>query len=176
MNGVELTRLFDTFERSAFRLEQLQQYLVPQEAEQFEAFKAGRPLPLAEPETKPWFAKLAADTAAGRRWYRVRIVEHPLSDYTRYELRAYQENAAAGEAVNVVDRDAHADLDTLREDFWILDDRLVLRMCYDDEGRFLGAERAEEGILVDYQRQRDTALAHAVPLDAYQAVDQRRRA
>lgn len=168
MNVDELTRLFDTFEHSAFRLEQLQTYLVPQEADEFEAFKAGKPLPLATPATSPWLAKIASDTAAGKRWYRVRIVDHPLTDYTRHELRAYQSNAGAGEQINIVDRDTRPDLDRLREDFWLLDDRLVIRMRYDDEGHFLGADKADPSTLDLYRRNRDLVLDVAVPLHEYQ--------
>lgn len=169
MTEEELTRLFDTFERSVFRLEQLQRYLVPQEAEQLEAFKASRGVTLATAETDPWLARVAADVAAGKTWTRVRIVEHPLTDYTLYELQVYQETAVLGEWIGVADRAAGPALEQLREDFLIFDDRLIVRMRYDQEGRFLGADLAEDHALDTYRRRRDLALTHAVPLADYSA-------
>jgi hypothetical protein len=168
----ELTRLFDTFQRSAFRLEQLPQYLVPQEDELLADWRAGRSI-RRTPETSDWLRLIADHTAAGRRVYRVHVVDWPLSEYTRFEIDCYPDNIAAGEDVYVADRTASADLKyVLREDFWLLDDRLVLLMRYDDEGHYLGADLADDE-LESFRRQRDIALAHAVPLDEWRAAHRR---
>jgi hypothetical protein len=168
----ELTRLFDTFQRSAFRLEQLPQYLVPQEDELLADWRAGRSIQRT-PETSDWLRLIADHTAAGRRLYRVHVVDWPLSEYTRFEIECYPDNIAAGEDVYVADRDAHPDLAELAEDFWLLDDRIVLRMHYDDEGHYVGADLAADVALDGYRRQRDLALAHARPLDEWRAAHRR---
>lgn len=116
------------------------------------------------PETSSWWAR---GSARGYRWYRVHILDQPLSDYTRYELWGYQANQAAGEEIYLADRDAHADLQRLREDFWLIDDTIAVRMIYDDEGHFLRPERAAEPD--GYREMRETALRHAVSLDTYLA-------
>lgn len=66
-----------------------------------------------------------------------------------------------------LDRTAHADLEALREDFWLFDERDLILMRYDPDGRYLGAERATDPDLGEYLRRRDLALAHAVPLRDY---------
>jgi hypothetical protein len=73
-------------------------------------------------------------------------VSQPFTDYTRYEFAAYSDNIAAGEKVRVVPRAALAadDQRWASEDFWIFDDELVALLSYDEEGRFLGAQQAED--------------------------------
>ena len=66
----------------------------------------------------------------------------------------------------LVDRDAHPDLEPLRTDFYLFDDERVVLLHYDDEGHVLRAERADDQ-LEQRRRERDVALAHAVPLDEY---------
>lgn len=167
MDLEDLNRIVAHSQRSAFRLEALQQYLVPQEADEFAQWRAGHPLTLPTPETSPWLARIQAAVACGYRWYRVHLLDRPLSDYARYELWGYQANQAAGEEIYLADRDAHADLQQLREDFWLIDDTIAIRMIYDDEGHFLRPERAAES--ARYQEMREIALRHAGSLNEYLA-------
>lgn len=167
MDLEDLSGIVDRSQRSAFRLEVLSQYLVPQEADEFAQWRAGHPLPLPTPETSPWLARIQAAVARGYRWYRVHILDQPLSDYARYELWGYRANQAAGEEIYLADRDVHADLQQLREDFWLVDDAIAIRMIYDDEGHFLRPERAAEP--AQYRTMREIALRHAESLDEYLA-------
>jgi hypothetical protein len=163
MTTEEFIRLFSTFESSAFRLETRQQYLVDEEADLVRAFQEGR---LAPPSTAmdEWLALIRANTAAGKRMYRVHVLEQPLTGYVRWELSTYPANVAAGEEIFIAERDRHPDLGNLREDFWLFDDRLVVAMRYDADGRWLGVDLGPESELDRYRRMRDLALAHAVPL------------
>lgn len=168
MNVEEFGRLFTAFERSAFRLETLPQYLVEDEADEFADFQAGRPLPRRTPENDEWLRMIAEDTAAGKRWYRVHVVEQPLTAYLRYELACYPDSVAAGEEIWIAERDAHPELAALgHEDFWLFDDRIVVLMRYDEEGHWLGAEHAPAAQLDEYRRRRDLALEHAISLHDY---------
>ena len=88
--------LFETFERSAFRLEARDTYKVPDEAERFAAFLVGRELPARTPEEDDWLGLLTRATAVGRKIVRVRVLTKPLTDYTRFELAVYPENIRAG--------------------------------------------------------------------------------
>jgi len=170
MELAELSQLIDEAQRSAFRLETLPQYLVPQEAEEFAAWRAGKPLPPRDPETVPWMAKVKARAARGFRRYRVHILDHPLSDYSRFELYGYRENQAIGEEINIADRHRHAGLQDLHEDFWLMDDEVAVRMVYDEEGHFLHPEPIDD--VAPYLHVRDVAMRCAEPLDDYLARNQ----
>lgn len=159
--------LFDTFEREVFRLETLQVYTVLAEAERFAAFRAGQPLPPLPKAAEDWFRRIADTTLAGKRWYRVHIVDRPLTDYVRWEFLAYLDSAKVGQETYIADRDTHPDLAALTEDFWPFDDEVVVRMQYDDEGHFLRCTRAAAEDLDEYLHRRDVAMQHALPLTDY---------
>ncbi|MGH3854249.1 MAG: DUF6879 family protein [Pseudonocardiaceae bacterium] len=163
----DLRRISDDAKESAFRLETLPQYLVPQEAERFAIWNSGEPLPLRTPENSEWLARLQRDTANGFRWYRVHILDQPLTSYLRFELYSYLEGVAVGNEIYVADRDSHPDLIELHEDFWLVDDKISVRMVYDDEGHFRYPELVDD--IESYIQVRDTALRHAEPLTDYLA-------
>lgn len=163
----DLRRISDGAKLSAFRLETLPQYLVPGEAERFATWNSGEPMPLRTPENNEWLARMQRDTARGFRWYRVHILDQPLTAYTRFELYSYMEGVAVGNEIYVADRDTHPDLADLHEDFWIFDDEIGVRMIYDDEGRFLYPELVDD--IEPYRELRDTSLRHAEPLTDYLA-------
>jgi hypothetical protein len=166
---------FDRFKESAFRLETLQRYTVPEEAERIRMFREGRPRPERSVRTSPWLRRVAVTTASGKHWRRVHIVDHPLSEYLRYELVGYVESAAAGEEVRIADRAAQPDVARLTTDFWLFDadseHAFAVLMNYDDEGHLLGYELAQDGKELDRRRrERDLALAHSVTLNEYLAM------
>ena len=92
---------------------------------------------------------------------------HLSCDYCRYEIWGYAANQAAGEQIYLADRDTHPDLESLHEDFWLVDEATVVRLIYDEQGRFERPEPVEA--VRPYLVIRDTALRHAQPLDAYVA-------
>lgn len=166
---------FANFTHSAFRLETLPQYLVDVEADRFAAHREGRPLPPWPAASVEWFDGIARQVAAGRRWGRVHVVDQPLSAYTRFELDCYQDNVRAGEDVRIADRRDARELAELRTDFWLFDAETdhaaALVMRYDAEGRWLGYWRTQDPALIaECARQRDVAIAAAVPLAAYVAA------
>lgn len=146
-----------------FRLESLAQYLVPQEADDLAAWRNGT-WTLPSPETSPWLAHIRDTTAVGATWQRVRILDHPLSEYSEFELYGYQANAAAGESILVADRAWSSDLALFEEDFWIFDDTVV-QMSYDSDGCFLGAAIAPDS--TPYRQMWETALRHSIPLASF---------
>jgi hypothetical protein len=165
-DSVDLTDVHRLTEQctDAFRLETLPQYLVPGEDERFSAWKRGGRLRRTL-KNNEWLAELKGLTAAGERWWRVRILDYPLVPYSAYELFGYQDSATAGQETFVADRAWHADLADLHEDFWIYDSATVVRMVYDEEGHFLRPELRNN--VQHYLDIRDCALRHAVPLSAY---------
>jgi hypothetical protein len=163
----QLGQAFSTFERSAFRLEVLPAYDVPEEADRLRLFGSGAAMPPRSPENDEWLALVARSVGAGKVMERVHVVTHPLSDYLLFEVACYADNVAAGERVWIAVRDEASQLPELDHDFWLFDDDQAFLMQYDEDGRFLGAERAQDP--ARYRTLRDRARAAAVPLSQYQA-------
>ncbi|MFC9693486.1 DUF6879 family protein [Kribbella sp. NPDC056951] len=174
MNYEEFDAHFDRFTTEVFRLENLQRYSVSGEEEEFAAFRRGDPLPERSVRTSPWLARIAVTTIGGKRWERVHVVDHPLSEYLRYELVGYVENQVAGEQIGIADRAADASLSALGEDFWLFDsespDAYAVLMHYDEAGHFVGFDHTVDPAVLDRCRQeRDIARQHAVGLNTYLA-------
>jgi hypothetical protein len=151
------------FERSAFRLETLPVYDVPQETEMVAAFCRGEKVRL--PDNHPWLERLRAAARAGKAMQRVRVVSHPLSDYLRFELSLYPRSIEAGEDVRIANLDSHPELEVCRHDFWLFDDQVVVTLEYDPGGRFRGTRTEQD--LDRYRQLRELALSCSMELSAY---------
>ncbi|UCM88060.1 DUF6879 family protein [Streptomyces marincola] len=163
LGAEEFGRLFETFERAAFRLETLAVYDVEEEREEIARFLAGEDMG-PEWDDNPWVRSM---TSRGKTVSRVHVLRSPLTDYLRYELAAYPGNERAGESIGIVDL-AEREVSGLPDhDFWLFDDRDVYRMHYTPGGRFVGCELLPADRLSEYQTYRERALAHAVPFAAY---------
>ncbi len=68
----------------------------------------------------------------------------------------------------LVDTDAHPDLATLTENFWMFDERCVAVMRYDEQERFLEAADPTEPIET-YVARSDLAMKYAVPFGQWMA-------
>lgn len=156
-------RLFNTFEREAFRLETLATYSIPNEQATFQAFLNGEPQPESH-KNAPWADTVRGHVKAGRRMYRVHIVARPLSEYLRYEMGwGYHRNQEAGEEFFILDiTDKDNPLDGLT-DFWLFDEKTVVTMRYNHAGEFLGAEILPLESSGEYVTYRDIAMSSAQP-------------
>jgi hypothetical protein len=165
---------FGLFARSAWRLEALPAYGTAESDPSFAAWLAagGQLPPLKErPPKIAWMKAVASAVAEGKRLGRVRILRRPRSPYEDYELATYPENVEAGEDVRIAEADQHPELARLDQDFWLLDDELVLVLDYDPEGRFLGLNPTRDPTVLSMcRRRRDFAVAHSVPLADYLAT------
>jgi hypothetical protein len=160
---LDLAQLLDSFRSSAFRLETLQAYSVPQEAEMISAFRRGEAV--SPPDGHPWLKRVREATITGRQMQRVRIVSYPLSEYVRFEMSLYPHSVASGEDIRIAE--ACPELEACNLDFWLFDDSIAVVLQYDNDGRFLGAEATEH--VVTYRQQRDLALSRSMELSAYTA-------
>jgi hypothetical protein len=161
------------FTRTAFRLETLQQYEVASDGSDFARYLAGEPEPTTE-RKQPWLERLRSERERGLRRSRVRLVTHPVTDYTRFECEwGYAPNVEAGEEVLILDAGEAAvsamDVERLKQcgDFWLIDDADVVVMHYGPDGQFVGAERAGDVAL--YQDIARLARAPAEPFAAWWA-------
>ena len=160
----EFAKLFATFQRTAYRLELLPQYLVGQEAEDLGRFVAGAPLPL-DPNSA-WCEQVRAATTAGKRHERVRLLPRPITPYVRFEIEwGYVYSAVAGEEISVLDATAVPEgTGSDRVDFWLFDDSIAVSMMYDGDGRFLRPELADASMCLAVMRELEP---HVVPLAEY---------
>ena len=175
MNFDDFDSHFDRFTTDVFRLENLQHYAISDEDERLRAFRTGTARPERSVRTEPWLARIAVTTFAGKNWQRVHVVDHPLSEYLRYELVGYVESQAAGEQIGIADRAADESLSGLGEDFWLFDatsaDAYAVLMHYDDAGHFIGFEHTvDHSVLERCRSERETALKHSVSLNTYLAA------
>jgi|SoiMetStandDraft_2_1073263.scaffolds.fasta_scaffold428894_2 uncharacterized protein DUF6879 len=168
----DLSWWLQNFQRSAFRLECLPEYKVPQEEEWLAAFKRDGSLPDLTPENDSWLKLVRTHAQHGCSMRRVRIVSHPLTDYERFELALFSASVKAGEDIRIagsspVSTVAGEGRRTGLPDFWLFDDEVAIVLRYDREARFLGTEQAKD--LVTYQRMRDLALSRSLEMSAYTA-------
>lgn len=160
-----LLDLLDGFTSYAWRLEALDTYDIGDEREQFNDFMAGR-TPKSSPDDLEWQARARSVVASGRQIGRVRMVGHPITDYTRFEWAAYPNNIAAGEMIRVYDRTWPGGTDSrFEQDFWLFDDRIAAVMNYASDGQFLGITITED--VEPYLEIKQSALARSVPFDDY---------
>jgi hypothetical protein len=98
----------------------------------------------------------------------VRVVSVPLSDYSRFGLWASQFTVAAGEDIRYLRRDQAAGLPD--HDYWMFDSRTVVRMNFDDQSVFMGAELIDDPAdIVQHNYWRDAAWHTAVRRDDFAA-------
>ena len=92
----------------------------------------------------------------------------PLSDYSRFGIFCAQYTNAAGEDIRYLHRDI-AQADGLPNyDFWLFDSRKLVRMHFDDEDAFLGAELIEDPVeIVQHNYWRDAAWHRAARRDDF---------
>ncbi|MFE4397091.1 MULTISPECIES: DUF6879 family protein [Streptomycetaceae] len=160
ISGEDFENLFSTFQREAFRLETLDDYSGSSNAASLRAFLDGEPQPADY--NQEWVDEVRANTAGGKRMYRVHILSRPLTPYLRFELGwGYTKNATAGEEFFILDTtDQPNPLDGV-PDFWVFDESTVITMRYGDGGTFVDADR--ESTTEKWLGYRDLALSRAVP-------------
>ncbi|MFD3354927.1 DUF6879 family protein [Streptomyces fradiae] len=160
LDGEAWADKFKTFQTEAWRLETLPQYLVPQEAEEFAAFKAGARFP--GPYEDAWMAMVRT-----RNVGRVHIVTRPLTDYLRFEFeRYYQHQAPAGEDIRILDITDRPNPLPDVQDFWMFDRSTVVLIKYEADGTQIERElyEGDPAPFLEYQR---IAIAESVPFLEY---------
>ncbi|MGH8932898.1 MAG: DUF6879 family protein [Egibacteraceae bacterium] len=151
----DVSLMLEVFSSSAFRIETLDWYSVPEEAQALERFRTTGQA--RDPYVDEWFRLVCGHIAAGRTMRRVHLLRLPLSDYLRWELTVQQGSVEQGEDIRVVDLDLHPELADIDEDFWLFDDRVPVRMAYDSQGRLIRPERMPNGAIDHVRGWRDRA-------------------
>ncbi|MEV0615030.1 DUF6879 family protein [Nonomuraea sp. NPDC050404] len=159
---------FDSFKRSAFRLETHPVYTMPGERDTYQRYLSGEE-PTGD-HAAQWVEKVRHYRETGRTIGRVHVVTCPLSEYLRYEFEWwYRFNAAAGEDIRILDLTDKANPGVPDYDFWLFDDLHIVRMMYRPDGTQIGRELLENVDPGDYIRYRDIAVSSSVPFVEYVA-------
>ena len=163
------SNLFDSFENTAFRLETLDTYSLPDEADDLQRFLSGEPLPLST--NREWCAWIRKNVELGKVIQRVHVVSVPLSPYVKFEINwRYVYNSAAGENIYVIEKSKVPTGIRLLTDYWLFDGRVAVHMRYDSNGRFLGGETDDVERSVSLYRDASISLMSlATPLKQFLA-------
>jgi hypothetical protein len=166
LQGETFFELFYSFDHTAFHLEVQDSYHTPDEAGPFELFLTGQYDDLEWHQ--PWLGLVRDVTALGKSIRRVRVVSVPHADYTRWGLTIAPHNIAAGEDIRWLPRNL-VDAETLTvDDYWLLDDNLVVFTVFEPTGRFGGGAATNDPRIVSYCREvRDRAWMKAIPHSEY---------
>jgi hypothetical protein len=157
---------FSNFKKSAFRLELLSRYNVPDETEDYKKFLAGQSEP-PDDYLKDWRSVITSAKASGKEFRRVRVVDGSLSNYLKFEIAwAYRGNIVAGEDIRFIIRTEIQPFNTsvpILKDYWLFDDAECFLMDYDYCGTFLGISRVPTEIVQHYVALKGEAEKLSIP-------------
>jgi hypothetical protein len=134
-------------ERSAVHLEMRDGYM--RSDPMFIAWQTGgRDAPVVRDTFRSWTQLVREITGRGVDVRRARIVSEPISEYVRFEYEISDTNVAAGENIRWVPRRRATDLALPGNDFWLLDERLVIVIHFTGEGESGGRETTTDPAVV----------------------------
>lgn len=152
---------FETFERTAWRLETRRGYASDRQSPNWARWQAGEDLSHDAP--RPWGENVQRHTAAGKRFERIRIVDDPPTEGQRFLLARATNNEATGEDIRHLWRVEAEQLQLPVVDFWLFDDRRALVLHFDGADEYRGAELVEDPARIsEFRRTRDTAWPRAI--------------
>lgn len=135
-----MLKYFNSFQKSAFRVETLQRYNVNEEREAFEYFQQHKELP--DGVWKDWHDIIQQAKLRWATMQRVHLIQFPITPYISFEMEFYKKNIRNWEEIFYLPfEDSSVEVDS---DFWIFDDAVVLKMFYDKDGAFLGFEEMKD--------------------------------
>ncbi|MEV6544381.1 DUF6879 family protein [Streptomyces sp. NPDC051665] len=162
----EFDRLFTTFEHTAWRLETRRRFASDEQTPEWRQFTAGQPIEWDYDDA--WCRNVRAQTDAGKRFERVRLVDSPATPGQRFLRSNAVRNCAVGEDIRNLSRSEADRLHLPTEDFWIFDSRLVARLLFDQDDNLTSAELITEPAAVGrYCQARDAAWHYAVPYEDF---------
>lgn len=147
---MDLYQHLQSAQKSLFRFETLQDYNVGDDG-------------LDDQGMKDWWDFITLKTKSGVKMERVRLVVEPLTEYTKSELIVHVKSITFGDDIRTIDEATFNQLSVQQEDFWLIDERIVLVMKYSESGEYLGFD-TEEHAIKKYIAAKDTLIKHSKPL------------
>ncbi|MFF4655082.1 DUF6879 family protein [Streptomyces sp. NPDC001381] len=157
---------FREFRHTAWRLETRRGYASDRNNPKWSRFLAGEDIG-GDPDNA-WRANVREQTARGKRFERVRLVDEPLTQGQAFLLASAPGNVAAGEDIRNLTRAHACELRLPDHDFWLFDSKVVARFEFDDDDTTLGVYVSEDPaeVLAACQA-RDAAWHHAVRTEEF---------
>lgn len=128
----QFDELLTAFERESLHMETRDAYGTAVELPHMTKWAAGEPDDLIW--LQGWCATLRDHAAKGRTVRRARIVSEPLSDYQRWSYSIAHPMVEAGEDIRWVPRKLASSIGIPGNDFYLLDNRLVIFLIYQGNG------------------------------------------
>ncbi|WP_316522861.1 DUF6879 family protein [Kitasatospora brasiliensis] len=158
----EFEDMFVSCQHTAYRLETRRQYRSDEESEEYRRFAAG-----LDPEwdlEHPWCRTRREQTALGKRFERVRIMDNPPTLGQRYLLQNAERNGMVGEDIRYLWRADAEKLGLPAEDAWLFDSRVIALLHFDAEDNVTEIEVITDPVKVARVcQERDAAWHFAVP-------------
>lgn len=160
----EFDGMFTTLKHSAWRLETRRRYAFDEQQNTYAQF-------LAEGQvdwdlTDPWCVERREQSALGKKFERVRILDEPPTVGQRYLLDNARRNTAVGENIRVLTRSRAIELGLPEEDFWLFDSRVVALLHHNDADEMTSVELITNPVdVLRYAQAREAAWHHAIPYD-----------
>jgi hypothetical protein len=151
--------------RDLIRIETLDRYDVASDDDDFHRYVRGDDAPRSAAR-EPWYERLRAEAAAGRRRRRVWVGRTPLGPYPRYEMEwCFTHNVRAGEDIRVLDVAAvPTGAPLIRTgDFYVADGEHIACHRYDVQGRVAGSVAVDPGSAAPYVALAEMAWTMATP-------------
>lgn len=163
----EVAHLFKDFQHTAWRLETRRGYASDRKSAKWQLWRDGADI-TSGPDND-WRLNVRSQTARGKRFERVRLIDDPPTDGQRFLMASGLSNVAAGEDIrNMYRKDAQR-LGLPDFDFWLFDSRVLARFHFDDEDTTLGVEVIEDaGTVLAACQARDAAWHHAIRTAEFQ--------
>lgn len=147
---MDLYQHLQSAQKSLFRFETLQDYNVGDDG-------------FDDQGMKDWWDFITLKTKSGVKMERVKLVIEPLTEYTKSELIVHAKSKTFGDDIKTINEITFNKLSIPQEDFWLIDERLVLIMKYSESGEYLGFD-IEESDIKKYITTKDILIKHSNPL------------
>lgn len=151
-----LSELFANYSKEAFRLELLQQYIVPEEWDNFLQFKETG-IAKGYSELDEYIESAKEKVKTGKRHIRARVYVRPISEYLKFETQiGYIPQESVGIELLFLEANTFKSLLSALNinqnnvaDFWLFDNSILAIMEYDSEGRYLGHKITNDSTIVN---------------------------
>ncbi|MDQ6984793.1 MAG: hypothetical protein Q9M91_04230 [Candidatus Dojkabacteria bacterium] len=157
---MELFEYLKNSQKSLFRFESLQ-YLSEDKESLDKYLKTGK---VDMTDNAEWFDFLKSKNKGGVSTKRVRLVTLPINDYTKFEIEVFKVAKKYGDDIKIIMDSEFNQLDLPKIDFWNIDNKTVLKLNYDESGKYLEFENDSLNFNF-YKSFQDEIIKHSIEIN-----------